>query len=195
MQARMMGMFGQATSEGFGRSVSVGTLMLHGGKQKIGHEKNLTMMRMLGRATHRFIQTIGGERGMEATTEGSGRHVSAGTLVVLREMTKIGYKNGLEKMMKMLVQATQRFMKKIGGKRALENIGGKSGGKRGTEKIGGKRGMKKIGGKRGLGQSGGRRGVINIRGKDGVSVPGIQLVDRALPMFTRHGIRHCFNGK
>ena len=195
MQARMMGMFGQATSEGFGRSVSVGTLMLHGGKQKIGHEKNLTMMRMLGRATHRFIQTIGGARGMEATTEGSGRHVSAGTLVLLREMTKIGYKNGLEKMMRMFVQATQRFMKKIGGKRALENIGGKSGGKRGTEKIGGKRGMKKIGGKRGMEQSGDMRGLKNIRGKDGVSLPGIQFVDRALPMFTRHGIRHCFNGK
>ena len=132
MQARMMGMFGQATSEGFGRSVSVGTLMLHGGKQKIGHEKNLTMMRMIGRATHRFIQTICGTRGM-----------------VIREMMKIGYNNGLEKMMQMLVQATQRLMTKIGGRRPLENICGKSGGKRGTEEIGGKsrkRGMTKIGG-------------------------------------------------
>ena len=198
MQARMMGMFGQATSEGFGRSVSVGTLMLHGGKQKIGHEKNLTMMRMIGRATHRFIQTIGGARGMEVITEGSGRHVSAGTVVVIREMMKIGYNNGLEKMMQMLVQATQRLMTKIGGRRPLENIGGKSGGKRGTEEIGGKRrkrGMTKIGGQRGLGQSGGRRGVINGRGKDGVSVPGTQLVDRAVLLSTRHGIRHCFNGK
>ena len=140
MQARMMGMFGQATSEGFGRS--------HGGKQKIGHEKNLTMMRMIGRATHRFIQTIGGARGMEVTTEGSGRHVSAGTVVVIREMMKIGYNNGLEKMMQMLVQATQRLMPKIGGRRPLENIGGKSGGKRGTKEIGGKRrkrGISKIG--------------------------------------------------
>ena len=105
MQARMMGMFGQATSKGFGRSVSVGMLMLHGGKQKIG-------------------------------------------------------------------QGTEE----IGGKRR-------------------KRGMTKIGGQRGLGQSGGRRGVINIRGKDGVSVPGTQLVDRAVLLSTRHGIRHCFNGK
>jgi len=149
MQARMTGMFGQATSEGFGISVSVGTLMLHGGKQKIGHEKNLTMMRMIGRATHRFIQTMGGAKGMEVTTEGSGRHVIAGTVVVIREMMKIGYNNGLEKMMQMLVQATQRLMTKIGGRRPLENICGKSGGKRGTEEIGGKsrkRGMTKIGG-------------------------------------------------
>ena len=33
MQARMMEMFRQATSEGFGMSVSVGTLMLHGALQ------------------------------------------------------------------------------------------------------------------------------------------------------------------
>ena len=112
-------------------------------------------------------------------------------------MMKIGYKNCLEKMMQMLVQATQRLMTKIGVRMPLENIG-KSGGKRGTEEIGGKRhkrGMTKIGGQRGLGQSGGRRGVINIRGKDGVSVPGTQLVDRAVLLSTRHGIRHCFNGK
>ena len=86
---------------------------------------------------------------MEVTTEGSGRHVSAGTVVVIREMMKIGYNNGLEKMMQMLVQATQRLMTKIGGRRPLENICGKSGGKRGTEEIGGKsrkRGMTKIGG-------------------------------------------------
>ena len=51
--------------------------------------------------------------------------------------------------MQMLVQATQRLMTKIGGRRPLENICGKSGGKRGTEEIGGKsrkRGMTKIGG-------------------------------------------------
>ena len=96
MQARMMGMFGQATSEGFGRSVSVGTLMLHGGKQKIGHEKNLTMMRMIGRATHRFIQTIGGTRGMEVTTEGSGK----------RGTEKIGGKSR---------KSRKRGMTKIGG--------------------------------------------------------------------------------
>ena len=87
--------------------------MLHGGKQKIGHEKNLTMMRMIGRATQRFIQTIGGARGMEVTTEGTGRHVSAGTVVVIREMMKIGYNNGLEKMMQMLVQATRLLMKRL----------------------------------------------------------------------------------
>ena len=40
--------------------------------------------------------------------------------------------------MQMLVQATQRLMTKIGGRRPLENICGKSGGKRGTEEIGGK---------------------------------------------------------
>ncbi len=39
MQARMMGMFGQPTNEGFRMSVSVGTTMLHGGKQKIGHQR------------------------------------------------------------------------------------------------------------------------------------------------------------
>ena len=65
MQAKMMGMFEQATSKGSGRNVSVGTLMLHGSKQKIGHERKLTIMRMLGRATSRFMQTIGGARGME----------------------------------------------------------------------------------------------------------------------------------
>ena len=88
-------------------------------------------------------------------------------------MTKISYKNGLENMMRMLVQATHGVMKKTGGKR----------------------GMEKIGGKIGMETSGGMRGMKNIRGKHGVSLPGIQVVDRALPMFTRHGIRHCFNGK
>ena len=198
MQARMMEMFRQATSEGFGMSVSVGTLMLHGAKQKIGHEKNLTMIKMTGRATQQFIPTIGGARGMEVTTEGSGRHVSARTIVVIREIMKIGSNNDMEKMMQMLVQATQLLMTKMSGRRPLKDIGGKSGGKRGTEKIGGnrrKRGMAKIGGQRGLGQTGGRRGVINGRGKDGVSVPGTQLVDRAVLLSTRHGIRHCFNGK
>ena len=149
MQARMRGMFGQATSEGFGMSDSVGTLMLHGGKQKIGHEKNLTMIKMTGRATHQFIPTIGGARGVEVTTEGSGRHVSARTVVVIREIMKIGSNNDMEKMMQMLVQATQLLMTKMSGRRPLKDIGGKSGGKRGTEKIGGnrrKRGMAKIGG-------------------------------------------------
>ena len=197
MQARMMGMFGQATSEGFGMSVSVGTTMLHGGKQKIGHEKNLTMIRMTGRATHRLVQTIGGAKGMKVTTKGSGRHVSARTVVVIRKLMKIGSNNGREKTMQMFVQDTQRLMTKISGRRPLEDIGGKSGGKRGTEKIGGnrrKRGMAKIGGQRGLGQTGGRRGVINGRGKDGVSDPGTQPVDRPVLLSTRHGIRHCFNG-
>ena len=71
------------------------------------------MMRMIGRAAQRFIQTIGGARGMEVTTEGTGRHVSAGTVVVIREMMKIGYTNSLEKMMQMLVQATRLLMKRL----------------------------------------------------------------------------------
>ena len=165
--------------------------------RKNGHEKNLTMIKMTGRATQQFIPTIGGARGMEVTTEGSGRHVSARTVVVIREVMKIDSNNGLEKMMQMFVQATQRLMTKISGRRPWEDIGGKSGGKRGTEKIGGnsrKRGMAKIGGQRGLGQTGGRRGVINGRGKDGVSDPGTQPVDRPVLLSTRLGIRHCFNG-
>ena len=115
MQARMMGMFGQATSEGFGLSVNVGTTMLHGGKQKIGHEKTPTMIRMTGRATHRLVQTIGGAKGMKVTTKGSGRHVSARTVVVIRKLMKIGSNNGREKTMQMFVQATQRLMTKISG--------------------------------------------------------------------------------
>ncbi len=139
MQARMIGMFGQTTSQGFGMSVSIGTTMLHGGKQKIGHEKNLTMIRMTGRATHRLVQTIGGAKGMKVTTKDSGRHFSARTVVVIRQLIKIGSNNGLQKTMQMFVQATQRLMTKISGRRPLEDIGGKSGGKRGTKKIGGNR--------------------------------------------------------
>ena len=58
----------------------------------------------------------------QATSQGSGRHVSFGTLIL------------------------HRFMKKIGGKRGMEKIGGKSG----MEKIGGKSGMENIGGKNGV---------------------------------------------
>ena len=111
-------------------SVSLGTLMLHGDKQKIGHEKNLTMIWIAGRATHRFIATIGGARGMEVTTKGSGRHVSARTVVVIRELMKISSNNGLEKMMQTPVKATQRLMTKMSGRRPLEDIAGKSGGKK-----------------------------------------------------------------
>ena len=117
--------------------------------RKNGHEKNTTMIKMTGRATQQFIPTIGGARGMEVTTEGSGRHVSARTIVVIREIMKIGSNNDMEKMMQMLVQATQLLMTKMSGRRSLKDIVGKSGGKRGTEKIGGnrrKRGMAKIGG-------------------------------------------------
>ena len=197
MQARMMGMFGQPTNESFRMSVSVGTTMLHGDKQKIGHQKNLTMIRMTGRATHRLVQTIGGARGMKVTTKGSGRTVSARTVVVIRKLMKIDSTNGREKTMQMFVQATQRLMTKINGEdhwKTLEEKVVTKGAQRRLEATGAKRSMAKIGGQRDLGQTGGRKGVINGKGKDGLSDPGTQPVNRPVLLSTRHGIRHCFNG-
>ena len=66
-----------------------------------------------------------------------GRHVSFGTLMLHREMQKMGHKNGLEKMMRMLGQVTsqvsgrhvtlgtltlRRDMQKIGYKIGLEKM-------------------------------------------------------------------------
>ena len=179
-------------------SVSLGTLMLHGDKQKIGHEKNLTMIWIAGRATHRFIATIGGARGMEVTTGGSGRHVNARTVVVIRELMKISSNNGLEKMMQTPVKATQRLMTKMSGRRPLEDIAGKSGGKKRHEADWWQQAQKRHGEDWWPERSGAdwwQQKRDQWQGQVGVSVPGTQLVDRAVLLATRHKIRHCFNGK
>ena len=149
MQARMMEMFRQATSEGFGMSVSVGTLMLHGALQKKwsreehNHDKDDWAGYAAIHSDNWCRQRHGGYNPR------FWQQVSARTIVVIREIMKIGSNNDMEKMMQMLVQATQLLMTKMSGRRSLKDIVGKSGGKRGTEKIGGnrrKRGMAKIGG-------------------------------------------------